>query len=1262
MRTIINAAWVAFFAFTWSIAAVGQDWPTYQGDNSRSARAALDRAMPIAAGAAGFAPKWIFESPRPPERAWSELHEEVCEGWLLTKRMAFDEVFQVTVSDGTLFFGSSADNRVYALDAAGGAIRWTFWTGGPVRCAPTIHDGKVYFGSDDGWVYCLNAANGKPVWKFRAGPNASRVIGNGRIISRWPVRTGVLVDGGVAYFCAGFFPSEGVYVCALDALTGRTVWINDRVQVSDAGRASIAPQGYLLCSKDTLFVPSSRGMPWAFERNGGKLRWGDLVYSPKGAGGGTVGGTYALLDGAFIYSGSDQNVAFDEQSGKIGFAWYPGRRLIIDGDTAYLGLENEIKKIDRREYAGLTAAKKKIIYGIKEHYYRRQYLLSRIDKRAEEGSQKAVEEINEKIKSQLEEIAALDAKMAACEKWVQPITCHEAMILAGDALFCGGTGVVAAIDVGTGAKVFETAVDGMAAGLAFADGTLFVSTDRGKIYAYSSGASARPAEKRLARPVASESRAPEPVRKAVDGILDGLPSKKGFAVVLGIEDGSLMLELARRSELNVYGLERDPAKVQKAREAIGLTDLGGVRVTVDLWEAGDAVPYPDWCANLVTSESALFGRMPDVAASEIARIVRPAGGMAIFTTPEGGDKAVAGRMLAAIEPATAVTVADGRSVAVRREALPGGDAWTHQYASPGNTASNEDVLVRGPLEMLWYGEPGPNRLNSRHARPAGPLSANGRMFIQGIGFVAAYDAYNGTKLWENAVEGNTRIGMFAESSNVALDDESIFVAARRTCYRFRQADGGEIGKFQMPEEMAKGKWGYIAVSDGVLLGSHTPGFYSSAALFAFDVQTGAKLWTYEGKLRNNAITVGDGRVYLADADKKLLALGLKTGAVVWERPHDMTFFAEKLMLMTKHGLVTVCGSFGNAHYWPQFFKGDFADRSVAVFSGADGKPVWEKRIPYRIRPMIVGDRLLAEPWFFDLKTGAEVFVGHPISGAKTPWQFERTGHHCGAISASRNMLFFRSNWTGFYDLERDEGTWHFAGHRPGCWINIIPAGGVLLIPEASSGCNCGHPVTATVAFKSGSTGTQWGIYAAQGGNLPVKHLALNFGAPGDKRAPNGTLWIAYPPPSTSHHIKDQMRVTPDVVVEFLPGFGGKKTAGAPPAWDGRREARLIGNGALSYVACRLQAAPGCKYAISFKIKKDAESKECYALVVNYTVEGKLEKYSRPLGAEVPTDGEWHEVRGEFTTTATLDKTALYFYNNKTAGSAWIKEVTVEEKK
>ena len=36
--------------------------------------------------------------------------------------------------------------------------------------------------------------------------------------------------------------------------------------------------------------------------------------------------------------------------------------------------------------------------------------------------------------------------------------------------------------------------------------------------------------------------------------------------------------------------------------------------------------------------------------------------------------------------------------------------------------------------------------------------------------------------------------------------------------------------------------------------------------------------------------------------------------------------------------------------------------------------------------------------------------------------------------------------------------------RSGCWINIIPAGGLVLIPEASSQCGCAYAVQTSLAL------------------------------------------------------------------------------------------------------------------------------------------------------------------------------------------------------
>ena len=110
------------------------------------------------------------------------------------------------------------------------------------------------------------------------------------------------------------------------------------------------------------------------------------------------------------------------------------------------------------------------------------------------------------------------------------------------------------------------------------------------------------------------------------------------------------------------------------------------------------------------------------------------------------------------------------------------------------------------------------------------------------------------------------------------------------------------------------------------------------------------------------------------------------------------------------------------------------------------------------------------------------------------------------------MMFFRSKFTAFYNRDTDQGTEHFAGQRLGCWINTIPANGLVMIPEASAGCVCLFSIASTIVFEPRDDRMNWGVYSATGMTTPVQHMALNLGAPGDRRDAHGKLWLGYPRP------------------------------------------------------------------------------------------------------------------------------------------------------
>lgn len=69
---------------------------------------------------------------------------------------------------GTVFVGSD-DGYIYALDANTGEEEWAFATNGPVTSSPAVLGHMVYVGSHDHRVYALSAARGDPVWEFRTG-------------------------------------------------------------------------------------------------------------------------------------------------------------------------------------------------------------------------------------------------------------------------------------------------------------------------------------------------------------------------------------------------------------------------------------------------------------------------------------------------------------------------------------------------------------------------------------------------------------------------------------------------------------------------------------------------------------------------------------------------------------------------------------------------------------------------------------------------------------------------------------------------------------------------------------------------------------------------------------------------------------------------------------------------------------------------------------------------------------------------------------
>jgi outer membrane protein assembly factor BamB len=126
------------------------------------------------------------------------------------------------VAGGTLLVASVDTHTVHALDAASGEQQWSYTAGGRVDSPPTVDRGRVLFGSADGYVYCLRAADGQLIWRFRAAPAERRMTSFEQVESLWPVSGSVLVQDGIVYCIAGrsMFLDGGLHLIKLDPRTG----------------------------------------------------------------------------------------------------------------------------------------------------------------------------------------------------------------------------------------------------------------------------------------------------------------------------------------------------------------------------------------------------------------------------------------------------------------------------------------------------------------------------------------------------------------------------------------------------------------------------------------------------------------------------------------------------------------------------------------------------------------------------------------------------------------------------------------------------------------------------------------------------------------------------------------------------------------------------------------------------------------------------------------------------------------------------------
>jgi len=233
-----------------------------------------------------------------------------------------------TVADGKVFVGSD-DGYIYALDENSGAVLWKQTTGGRVYSSPAVANGKVFVGSWNGWIYRLDENTGASRRLNKTGGplTSSPAVADGKVfmgswdsciyslnqddgIIIWKYQTGGRIQSSPALHNGRLFiGSNDRKVYCLDANSGGSIW-----QYQTGGPIASSPA----VADGKLFVGSNDHRIYCLDEATGALIWSyqtaEVLMSSPAVANGRV----------FIGSNDGKIYSLDEASGNLVWSYTTG--------------------------------------------------------------------------------------------------------------------------------------------------------------------------------------------------------------------------------------------------------------------------------------------------------------------------------------------------------------------------------------------------------------------------------------------------------------------------------------------------------------------------------------------------------------------------------------------------------------------------------------------------------------------------------------------------------------------------------------------------------------------------------------------------------------------------------------------------------------------------------------------------------------------------------------------------------------------------